>query len=202
MTYDAFGVPTSRTGNTSTQNGFAAGWGYQEDPESGLKLVGYRYYDSGSGRFVIRDPGQAGGNWYTYCSNNPAGKVDPYGLQELVGPLEQLLKPIERFGGRSPLMGSEEYFVEGVKFAEEGAKTWRNFLKHIVNYEKYSDLVDAMKENQRFLPRAKRLEMLKKIAKMEKENAGHAKEMDQKWPGWRGIKQRDQIPHVWSPFDA
>lgn len=80
MSYDAFGMVQSRTGTTSTQSGFAAAWRYQEDSDSGLKLVGHRYYDAATGRFLTRDPIGAGKNWYAYCSNNPLKQVDPTGL--------------------------------------------------------------------------------------------------------------------------
>jgi len=39
-TYDAFGLPVSATGSSASVFGFAGGWGYQEDPDSGLKLLG------------------------------------------------------------------------------------------------------------------------------------------------------------------
>ena len=53
----------------------------QEDAESGLKLMGHRYYDPGSGRFITRDPIGSGTNWYRYADNNPLKNVDPDGLE-------------------------------------------------------------------------------------------------------------------------
>lgn len=58
-----------------------APWGYEEDP-SGLKLLGHRWYDSASGRFLTRDPAQDGRNWYSYCGNNPLTRVDPQGRKQ------------------------------------------------------------------------------------------------------------------------
>ena len=60
--------------------GFAATSGYPEDGDTGLKLLGHRYVDPSTGRFLTRDPAQAGRNWYAYCENNPSKKVDPKGL--------------------------------------------------------------------------------------------------------------------------
>jgi RHS repeat-associated protein len=60
--------------------GFAGNWGYQEDADSGLKLLGHRYYDSSTGRFLTRDPINDGRNWYANCDNNPLKAVDPTGL--------------------------------------------------------------------------------------------------------------------------
>ncbi len=80
--YDAFGNVLSRTGSSLTQKGFAASYGYQEDGESGLKLLGHRYYDPETGRFISRDPIRAGKNWYAYCKNNPLKAIDPSGLDD------------------------------------------------------------------------------------------------------------------------
>jgi len=78
--YDAFGKVIARTGSSTTQKGFASGYGYLEDGESGYKLVGHRYYDADSGRFLSRDPAFDGRNWYTYCANDPINYSDPTGL--------------------------------------------------------------------------------------------------------------------------
>jgi RHS repeat-associated protein len=49
--YDAFGNVTSSTGTWKGGFGYAGDFGYQEDA-SGLKLLGHRYYDSSTGRFL------------------------------------------------------------------------------------------------------------------------------------------------------
>jgi len=54
--------------------------GYQEDADFGLKLLGHRYYDPSTGRFLTRDPIKDGRNWYGYCDNNPNNWIDPSGL--------------------------------------------------------------------------------------------------------------------------
>ena len=59
-------------------SGFA---GYQED-ETGLQLLGHRYYDSSTGRFITRDPIKDGRNWYGYCGNNPVSYIDSEGLSQ------------------------------------------------------------------------------------------------------------------------
>ncbi len=78
--FDAFGKVVSRTGTNATQKGFAGGFGYQEDGESGYKLLGHRYYDPETGRFLSRDPARDGRNWYVYCENRPTALTDPNGL--------------------------------------------------------------------------------------------------------------------------
>ena len=84
MLYDAFGNVLSRTGTTPTPFGFAGGSQYQTDGDSGLQLLGHRYYDPSIGRFLSRDSAKAGTNWYAYCDNNPLKKVDPQGKIAIV----------------------------------------------------------------------------------------------------------------------
>ncbi len=81
FSYDAFGVQTARTGSTVRPFGYAGAHGYQEDGDTGFKLLGHRYYDPSTGRFLTRDPIKDGTNWYAYCENNPLSGVDPEGLQ-------------------------------------------------------------------------------------------------------------------------
>ena len=81
--YDAFGNVIASSGAWASQFGNAGRFGYQEDPDSGLKLLGHRYYDSSSGRFLTRDPIKDSRNWYGYCKNNPVDSVDPTGLVKI-----------------------------------------------------------------------------------------------------------------------
>ena len=78
--YDAFGNLESTTGSPQSGFGFVGGQGYQEDSNSGLKLLGHRYYDSSTGRFLTRDQAKDGRNWYGYCNGSPTSNVDPLGL--------------------------------------------------------------------------------------------------------------------------
>ncbi len=61
--------------------GFGGQHGYYGDPETGMQLLTHRYYDSGRGRFVTRDPiGYNGGiNLYGFVGNNPVNESDPDG---------------------------------------------------------------------------------------------------------------------------
>jgi RHS repeat-associated protein len=81
---DPFGNLESSSGTSASPFGFAGGWGYQEDGDSGLKLVGHRYYDPTTGRFLTRDPAQDGRNWYTYCDNNPLRWADDDGCKPVL----------------------------------------------------------------------------------------------------------------------
>ena len=80
LLYDAFGNTISRTGTTPTPFGFVGKGQYQTDNDSGLMLLGYRYYDASVGRFISSDPAKAGDNWYAYCDNNPLNTTDRSGL--------------------------------------------------------------------------------------------------------------------------
>ena len=82
--YDAFGNVIAPSGAWTSQFGNAGRFGYQEDPDSGLKLLGHRYYDSATGRFLTRDPIKDGRNWYSYSENKPVSHVDPSGLVAVV----------------------------------------------------------------------------------------------------------------------
>jgi RHS repeat-associated protein len=79
--YDAFGLLTSSSGATATPFAFVARSGYQTDSDSGLLLLGHRYYDPSTGRFTSRDPAKDGVNWYMYVRNSPQSSTDPAGLQ-------------------------------------------------------------------------------------------------------------------------
>jgi RHS repeat-associated protein len=56
--------------------------GCQTDGDTGLVLMGHRYYDTRIGRFISQDPIGDGDNWYAYCGNDPVDGVDPEGLSE------------------------------------------------------------------------------------------------------------------------
>lgn len=62
--------------------GYGGQSGYYTDRETGLQLLGFRYYDPAAGRFLTRDPiGYAGGaNLYAYAGNSPVAFGDPSGL--------------------------------------------------------------------------------------------------------------------------
>jgi len=83
--HDAFGATYATSGTQWGPFGFAGQWGYQTDADSGLMLLGHRYYDSSTGRFLSRDPIKDGRNWYSYCGNNPLKWADPTGLWFILG---------------------------------------------------------------------------------------------------------------------
>lgn len=80
--YDAWGNPVNTAGTLPTPFLHKGGQGYQRDPDSGLLLLGRRYYDPEEGRFLTRDPLGYGGkdlNLYRYANNNPVNASDPSG---------------------------------------------------------------------------------------------------------------------------
>jgi len=88
--YDAYGRATVLNADfTPKVSGTAYAWthlytGRELDPESGLMHYRNRYYHTGLGRFVSRDPiGYGGGiNAYGYCANSPVDYVDPGGTKK------------------------------------------------------------------------------------------------------------------------
>ncbi|HET6382407.1 MAG TPA: RHS repeat-associated core domain-containing protein [Armatimonadota bacterium] len=79
--FDAFGQRTGTDNSADPYLGYESRRGGYTDPETGLTLFTFRYYDTANGRFLNRDPiGYRGGvNVYGYCGNNPAVRVDPFG---------------------------------------------------------------------------------------------------------------------------
>jgi len=79
--YDAFGAVTSSSGTHQGPFGYGGVFGYQTDPDTGLMLLGHRFYDPSVGRFLTRDPIKDGRNWYGYGGGwaNPVNSVDPTG---------------------------------------------------------------------------------------------------------------------------
>ena len=98
--YDAFGNPLVSpetevvslasspvpTGVLHNPYRWCGAWGYYWDEDTGLYLLGLRWYESFTGRFLTRDPlGFASGdsNLYRYVRNNPVNEVDPWGLWDI-----------------------------------------------------------------------------------------------------------------------
>jgi len=94
MKYDAFGKVTWMTAAFATKAASDLAWnrtftGQVLDSESGLMLYRNRYYHTGLGRFVSRDPigyDAEDVNIYRYVGNMPIVNVDPLGLQLFTGP--------------------------------------------------------------------------------------------------------------------
>jgi RHS repeat-associated protein len=81
--YDAFGVRVGTDSSTDPYCGYGAQAGYYRDCETGLSLLGHRYYNPSQGRFLNRDPiGYNGGlNLYAYTGSNPLKGIDPQGQE-------------------------------------------------------------------------------------------------------------------------
>ena len=97
--YDAFGNLESTTGTPQSRFGFVGGQGYQEDGDSGLTLLGHRYFDPAIGRFLTRDPSQQGRNWFVYCEKNPLISIDDDGLdnKNMVNKANAILADIDGY---------------------------------------------------------------------------------------------------------
>jgi RHS repeat-associated protein len=82
--YDAFGRELRNSGPAADWNPFRFSTKFTDD-ETGLVYYGYRYYHSGWGRWINRDPiGERGGkNLYCKVKNNTVDKQDLLGLHPL-----------------------------------------------------------------------------------------------------------------------
>ena len=89
--YDGFGMENDLTSPSDKRGDFrfAGKHGYITDVQTGMQLLGARYYLPALGRFLTQDPiGHQGGlNLYAYCNNNPLAKVDPDGFQGIYVPI-------------------------------------------------------------------------------------------------------------------
>ena len=90
------------------ENSYGGAFGYQSDGDSGLMLLGHRYYDASTGRFLSRDPVGDGSNWYVYCGNNPILNADPTG---------KILIPIFFIGAAAIIIGGCGCDTDDVKDA-------------------------------------------------------------------------------------
>ncbi len=80
FTYDAYGNQTAHTGTTSSPFGFN---GEYTDSETAFVYLRGRYYDSGTGQFITRDPLLAvTAAPYKYVQDNPLNGEDPLGLAD------------------------------------------------------------------------------------------------------------------------
>jgi len=115
MKYDAFGKVTWLDANFGNKAASAYGWsriftGQVFDSETWLMLYRNRFYHTGLGRFVTRDPiGYDSGDvsLYRYVGNMPGIFVDIYGLQGGVAlPRRDSRQPPERIpiGPQLPIM--------------------------------------------------------------------------------------------------
>ncbi len=155
--YDAFGAELSATGTWKGPFGYAGGFGYQED-SSGLKLLGHRYYDPSTGRFLSRDPIKDGRNWYVYCSSNPVNGTDPQGLaetrRERIG--SSAVEAWEDFGKRAttivvgPILLIPILTKAGFSYANamEEAKQYREYKKMIEDAYKGEFLPDKIEYHE------------------------------------------------------
>ena len=83
--YDAYGSEYAIQGTQKSDFRFVGNRGYVKDDETGMDLLGSRYYLPVLGRFLNQDPsGSNGGlNLYAYCNNGPLSGVDPSGLVKI-----------------------------------------------------------------------------------------------------------------------
>jgi RHS repeat-associated protein len=83
--YDPFGIPASESGGADNRFRYLGKHGVV-DEENGLNYIRARYYSSGAGRFITKDPtvGKDGDsqsmNRYIYALNNPVRLIDTSGL--------------------------------------------------------------------------------------------------------------------------
>jgi RHS repeat-associated protein len=80
--YDGYGITYPEISGPQSDFRFVGAKGYVTDDDTGLDMLGHRFYIPQLGRFLNQDPiGQAGGlNIYAYAGDNPVNDSDPSGL--------------------------------------------------------------------------------------------------------------------------
>jgi RHS repeat-associated protein len=126
VSYDAWGNILSSSGTTANAFKYVGQLGYYADSDSGLMLLGARYYGASGGRFLTLDPiGHAGGlNLYGYVGNNPVLRVDPQGLeseQDIINDIKKIIDRIKKI--LEERRRREKAAVDCIERAE------RNFIK-------------------------------------------------------------------------
>ena len=107
-----FGTVTAQAGSGSPF-GYGGGNGCQTDADTGVVLMGHRYYDTRIGRFISQDPAGSGDNWYAYAGNSPTNEVDPEGLAPMDGPGSSPVgSPGYSDGAASGSAGAMEEYVQ------------------------------------------------------------------------------------------
>jgi len=79
--YDSFGVEIEPEENDNNPWRYC---GEYFDKETETIYLRMRYYSPKTGRFLTEDPAYDGLNWYTYCSNSPVMRIDPWGLEDVI----------------------------------------------------------------------------------------------------------------------
>ncbi|MCX6345762.1 MAG: hypothetical protein NT018_11930, partial [Armatimonadetes bacterium] len=93
--------------------------GYYTDTDTGLMLLGARYYDPLIGRFITQDPDKDGLNWYEYADNNPVMNIDPTGTVSLSAAAHGVLG----VAGFIPVIGTVTDILDAGVYAIEGDYT-------------------------------------------------------------------------------
>jgi RHS repeat-associated protein len=117
--FDAYGMVIVSTGAWKGPFGYSGAAGYQTD-ETGLQLLGHRYYDPSTGRLLTRDPIKDGRNWYNYCDNNPISLTDADGLK----PKGHHFVPREVFGKGQVSSEAAEIFDAATTGEIPGGHGW------------------------------------------------------------------------------
>ncbi|HEV2472281.1 MAG TPA: RHS repeat-associated core domain-containing protein, partial [Chthonomonadales bacterium] len=100
INYDAFGGKAGYTGSSTDPYTYNGQWGYRNDDDDLLAMVGARYYDVTCGRFISRDTNLSQLP-YAYCAGDPVNYVDPGGHVRVPKWLRGLLVA----AGLSPITG-------------------------------------------------------------------------------------------------
>jgi RHS repeat-associated protein len=120
FSYQPYGSLEAKTGTATTPLGFA---GQYTDAETGLQYLRARFYDTGTGQFLTRDPLEAiTGPPYSYASDNPVNLTDPSGLSSW-NPFSKSFWTEGNFISESDL-NPLKYYEKEIEAWENGSSYW------------------------------------------------------------------------------
>lgn len=121
--------------------GFGGQYGYYTDRETGLVLMGHRYYDPQTGCFLTCDRiGYGGGpNLYTFCDDDPINESDPDGTDADEAKRE-ILSDMGDISATAKSNGIQSELLAGVVYAEvnAGGATGWNALSRQLSIQKFA----------------------------------------------------------------
>ena len=94
--YTPYGTESEASGTVSDLGANHSYATHEVDKETGLVYMKARFYDPLVGRFLSRDPIEAGSNFYAYANSGPLSAFDPDGKEAIISGGNILINPYDQ----------------------------------------------------------------------------------------------------------